>query len=61
MDTQDLMVIRAFHDKFNHGPKMETNYACPNCGGTGILPVSFRLEMLLPYGTELQRHIGNAI
>jgi len=61
MDTQDLMVIRAFHDKFNHGPKMETNYVCPNCGGTGVLPVPFRLEMLLPYGKELQRYIGDAV
>jgi hypothetical protein len=61
MDTQDLMVIRAFHDKFNHGPKMETNYQCPNCGGVGVMPIPFRLEMLLPYGKELQRHIGNAI
>lgn len=61
MDVADIAVIRGFHDKFNHGPKMETGYKCPNCGGTGIMPVPFRLEMLLPYGEELQRHIRGAI
>ena len=61
LDTQDIMVIRGFHDKFNHGPKMEIGYECPNCGGKGVMPVPFRLEMLLPFGPELQRYIGNSV
>jgi len=61
MDVADIAIIRGFHDKFSHGPKMETRYKCPYCGGTGIMPVPFRLEMLLPYGKELQRYIGGAI
>ena len=61
MDVADIAVIRAFHDKFNHGPKMETGYKCPHCGGNGVMPVPFRLEMLLPYGEELQRHTKNSI
>lgn len=61
MDVADIAVIRAFHDKFNHGPKMETGYKCPHCEGSGVMPLTFRLEMLLPYGAELQRHVGNAI
>lgn len=61
LSTKDLMVIRAFHTKFEHGPKMETKYECPKCGGTGVMPVPFRLEMLLPYGKKLERYTGDAI
>lgn len=61
LSTKDLMVIRAFHTKFEHGPKMETKYECPKCGGTGIMPVPFRLEMLLPYGEKLERYTGDSV
>jgi hypothetical protein len=61
MSSKDLMQIRAFHDKYMHGPKMESKYECPKCGGTGIMPVPFRLEMLLPYGKALSRYTGNAV
>jgi len=61
LPSKDLMHIRAFHDKYVHGPKMETNYTCPKCGGTGVLPVPFRLDMLLPYGKNLSRYTGNAV
>jgi len=61
LSTKDLMVIRAFHDKFNHGIKMEEKYTCPKCGGTGIMPVPFRLDMLLPFGKELAGHLGDAV
>lgn len=61
LPTKDLATIRAFHDKFFHGPKMETKYECPKCGGTGVMPVPFRIEFLFPYGPELIRHFGNAI
>lgn len=61
LSTKDLMVIRAFHTKFEHGVKMTAGYECPKCGGTGTMPVPFRLEMLLPYGEKLARYTGNAI
>jgi len=61
MESKDLMHIRAFHDKYMHGPKMESKYECPKCGGAGLLPVPFRLEMLLPYGKKLERYIGDAV
>ena len=61
MSTKDIMVIRAFHDKFNHGVQMETSYECPRCGGTGVMPVPFRLEMLLPYGKKLERYIDDGV
>jgi hypothetical protein len=61
LSSKDIMYIRAFHDKFAHGPKMETSYSCQKCGGTGIMPVPFRLEMLLPYGKTLRRYTGDAV
>jgi len=61
LSTKDLMVIRAFHNKFEHGLKMEAAYECPKCGGTGVMPVPFRLEMLLPYGKKLERYTGDAV
>ena len=61
LGSKDLMIIRGFQDEFYHGPKMECAYECPKCGGTGIMPVPFRLEMLLPYGERLAEYIGDAI
>ena len=61
LSTKDLMVIRAFHSKFEHGLKMESKYECPKCGGVGIMPVPFRLEMLLPFGEKLERYTGDTI
>ena len=61
IDTQDLEYIRAFQDAFEHGLKMRTNYTCPKCGGTGVMPVPFRFEMLLSYGEILKRRVGDAI
>jgi hypothetical protein len=61
LSVRDLATIRAFHEKFIHGPKMETTYECPKCGGGGVLPIPFRLEMLLPYGKRLNKYLGNAV
>ena len=61
LSVKDMAVIRAFHEKFIHGPKMEAKYECPKCGGTGEIPVPFRLKMLLPYGKELRAFVGDAI
>jgi hypothetical protein len=61
MGVKDLAVIRAFHDKFEHGPVMKTKYECLKCGGTGEMPVPFQLGMLIPYGEKLKRYIENAV
>lgn len=61
LDVKDIAVIRAFHEKFVHGPKMEIGYECPKCGGTGVMPVPFRIDILFPYGKRLERFIGNTI
>lgn len=61
LSTKDLMIIRAFHDKFVHGFDLRAKYECPKCGGDGVMPVPFRLEMLLPYGSSITGRIGDAV
>lgn len=61
LESQDIAHIRGFHEKFQHGPKMTSKFECKNCGSAGDLPVPFRLEMLLPYGENLTRCIGDAV
>lgn len=57
----DVARIRAFHDKYDHGPVMETHYECDKCGGDGVMPVPFRLEMLFPIGSTLKRCYGATV
>lgn len=61
MNTRDLSLIKAFHEEYYHGPKMEANYTCPKCGGTGVTPVPFRLDLLLPDGQAVARSLGHSI
>ena len=61
LPAAEVALIRAFHEKFNHGPKMETLIECQKCGGTGLVPVPFRIELFFPYGKTLDRYFGNAV
>ena len=61
LTTQDLALIRAFHDKYFHGVKMEYTYKCPKCGGTGMMPVPFRLDIIFPEGSTVARALGRSV
>lgn len=61
LEAKDVAAIRAFHEKYYHGPKMETEYECPKCGGQGVTPVPFRIELLFPYGKALTKHFGAGV
>jgi len=61
MSTKDLGLIRAFHDKFHHGVKLETEYKCPKCGGAGTTPVPFRLDIIFPDGATIARSLGRSV
>ena len=61
MEAKDLAKIRAFHEKFDHGPIMEADYICPKCGGRGRMAVPFRIEMVFPYGRTLKEHFGKTV
>ena len=58
MDSDDLASIRTVPEKFNHGPVMESPYTCAKCGFTGVVPVPFRLDMVLPTGNALKTAFG---
>lgn len=61
MSTKDLALIRAFHEKYYHGVKLETKYTCPKCGGTGNTPVPFRLDIIFPAGETVAKSLGRSI
>lgn len=61
LPAKDLAAIRAFHEKFYHGPKLETKYVCPKCEGAGVMPIPFRLQVFFPYGKALSGFIGDGV
>lgn len=61
LPSVDVAIIRAFHEKFNHGPRMETAVECPKCGASEVAPVPFRIDLFFPYGKTLGRYFGAAI
>jgi hypothetical protein len=58
LPTRDLAKIRAFHEKFFHGPVMEWDYTCKDCGGAGRMAIPFQREWLFPYGKALAADYG---
>ena len=61
LNTRDLALIRAFHEKYYHGPKMEAITECPKCGVSEVTPVPFRLEFFFPYGKALRKYFGGTV
>jgi len=61
LSAKDLAKIRAFHQKFYHGPDMNTSFECPECGEEGDTVVPFRLEFLYPHGEALTDAFGEGI
>lgn len=47
LDTKDLKTIRDFHEKYIHGPDLNSSYVCPKCDSEGKVIVPFRLESLI--------------
>jgi len=57
----DVALIRAFHEKYIHGPKMEVTVECRKCGASEVALVPFRLELFFPFGEALRRYFGGAV
>ncbi len=51
----DIATIRAFHEKYYHGPNMTTKFVCPKCGKDGVVEVPFRFDIVFPRGETLAR------
>lgn len=61
LPASDLATIRAFHERFHHGPDMRATFKCPSCGQEDIIDVPFRLEFLFPRGETLTGAFGERI
>jgi hypothetical protein len=61
LSSKEFAKVRAFQEKYYHGPIMETKYKCKKCGGDGVTAVPFRVEMLFPSGEELVRNFGDGM
>lgn len=61
MSARDLAIIRTFHEKFYHGPDLNTSFTCPKCGEEDDITIPFRLDFLYPYGEALTNAFGEGI
>jgi len=61
LGVKDLAKIRAFHEKYFHGPDMKYKYECPECGEEGEVVLPFRLEFIFPYGEILAKYFGDGV
>jgi len=61
MSAKDVATIRAFHEKFYHGPDMKMNYVCPECEEEDVLEIPFHLNLIFPYGQTLTDTFGKGI
>lgn len=61
LEARDIAKIRAFHEKFDHGPIMESKYECKYCGFKGVMDVPFRIEMVFPIGSTLRRNFAAGV
>jgi len=61
LDTKSLGLMRAFQEKYVHGVSLEAAYVCPKCGGKGVTPVPFRLDMVFPAGETIAKSLGHSV
>lgn len=54
LPAKDLVMIRKVQEEAEHGVKMVAPYKCSVCGGSGEIPVPFRLQMVFPTGARLR-------
>lgn len=59
--TRDMARIRAFHEKYYHGPDLTTKFQCPKCGGEEEVDIPFRLDFVYPDGETLTNTFGKGI
>lgn len=61
MASKDLMRIRAFHEKFYHGPEMLAKVSCPKCEREVEIDVPFRLDLFFPAGSIFGETFGKGV
>ena len=61
MGSKDIAKIRAFPEKYYHGPDMSTLVICPKCEEEEKIDVPFRLDFLFPIGETLRESFGEGL
>ena len=61
LPAADVATIRAFHEKFYHGPNMTAKFSCPKCKKEDKIDVPFRFDFFFPRGEILTRTFGSRI
>lgn len=61
MHAKDFTAIRAWHEKFYHGPNMEAVVSCPKCDEEVTVDVPFRLDFFFPDGDALRSTFGKGV
>ena len=59
--AKDFQLIKAFHEKFYHGPVFAHPYTCPLCGYKGDMVVPFRFTNIIPNVSKLRQYYGKQI
>ena len=61
MHAKDMMKIMGFQENFFHGPEMESNFTCSECGEEDDLDVPFRFEFFFPHVSTLKETFGEGV
>jgi hypothetical protein len=61
LPVKDLAKLRAFQQKYIHGPLMTYNMVCPDCGEEEIFELPFRIDIIFPDGETLANSFGEGI
>ena len=61
LKARDLALIRAFQEKFVHGPNMVTKVICPKCQEEEEIIIPFRFTFFFPAGAALVDAFGKRI
>ena len=62
LSGRDFVKIRAFQNKFYHGPDMTIkNHECELCGGVEDIPVPFRIGLLFQSGEGFEERFDTTI
>lgn len=61
LPARDTALIRAFQEKFYHGPDFSCKVLCPKCGKEQEIELPFQFELLFPTGQALRENFGERI
>lgn len=62
LDTKNLSILKAFHDKHIHGIDLTSyKFDCPKCKEVGETPIPFRFELLFPDSETVEKFARDVV